>query len=123
EERGFGSVRYGAKLGDNASFRFFGKYFNRSELVDLSGRPANDGQRMGRAGGGVEWQPTEHDSLTFDGDLYQTNLHENPTAVSPANPFAPFANRGGELTSGHVRGRWAHTSAKGSHMALQVYYD
>ena len=123
EERGFGSVRYGAKLGDNASFRFFGKYFNRRELVDLAGRPANDGQRMGRAGGRVEWQPSEKDSLTFDGDLYQTNLHENPTAISPANPFAPFANRSGELTGGHVRGRWAHTSEKGSDMALQIYYD
>jgi iron complex outermembrane receptor protein len=33
EERGFGSIRYGANLGDTASYRVYGKYFNRSEWL------------------------------------------------------------------------------------------
>jgi len=123
EERGFGSFRYGANLGENASYRVYGKYFNRSELVDASGRGANDAQQLGRGGGRVEWQPTERDDLTLEGDIYRTHLHENPTAVSPANPFAPFANTSGEFTGGHIMGRWARASSKGSDMALQVYYD
>jgi len=123
EERGFGSVRYGANLGDNASYRVYGKFFNRSELVDASGRGANDAQQFERGGGRVEWQPTDRDDLTLEGDVYRSNLHENPTAVSPANPFSPFVNRSGEFSGGHLMGRWARASSKKSDMALQVYYD
>jgi iron complex outermembrane receptor protein len=123
EDRAFGSFRYGANLGDNASYRVYGKYFNRNELVDASGRGANDSQQLGRGGARLEWQLTKRDDLTLEGDLYRTNLRENPTAISPANPFAPFANQNGELTGGHIMGRWARASSKNSDMALQVYYD
>jgi len=122
EERGIG-FRYGANLGNNASYRVYGKYLNRSELVDPAGRGTNDGQQLERAGGRIEWQPTERDELTLEGDIYGTNLRENPAFVSPANPFAPFANRSGEFSGGHIMGRWARASSKTSDMALQVYYD
>jgi iron complex outermembrane receptor protein len=123
EERGFVGFRYGGKLGDKASYRVFGKYFNRSELVAPSGRGANDGQHEERGGGRVEWQPTERDELTLEGDIYRTNLRENPTGISPANPFAPLANRIGEFSGGYIMGRWARVSSKESDIALQVYYE
>lgn len=123
EERGFGSFRYGANLGKKVSYRVFGKYFNRRELVDASGFGANDGQQFGSGGARVEWQPTERDDLTLEGNIYRTNLHENPTAVSPADPFAPFSNKSGEFTGGHIMGRWERAFSKRSDMALQVYYD
>ena len=123
EERGFASFRYGGNLDDKASYRVFGKYFNRSELVDAAARGLNDGQRLERGGGRVDWQPTKRDELTLEGDIYHTNLNENPTGVSPANPFAPFANRDVEFSGGHIMGRWARASSKTSDMALQIYYD
>jgi len=123
EERGFGNIRYGANLGDNASYRVYGKYFNRSEMVDAAGRGAKDAQQLARGGGRVEWQPTDRDDLTLEGDFYRSKLHENPTAVSAANPFSPFANRPGELSGGHIMGRWSRASSKTSNMALQIYYD
>jgi len=122
-EPGFGSIRYGATLGDKASYRVYGKYFNRGEMVDASGRGANDAQQLGRGGGRVEWQPTERDELTLEGDLYRSSLHENPTAISPANPFSPPTNRPGEFSGGHIMGRWVRTSSKMSDSKLQVYYD
>jgi iron complex outermembrane receptor protein len=123
EEQGFGSFRYGAKLGDKASYRVFGKYFNRVGLVDSAGRGLNDGQRMERGGGRIEWQPTERDELTLDGDFYQTNLLENPTGISPASPFAPLTNRKVEFSGGHLMGRWARATSKNSDVLVQVYYD
>lgn len=122
EERGVG-FRYGANLGNNASYRVFGKYFNRSELVDANGQGVNDAQQLTRGGGRVEWQPTERDELTLEGDFYRTNLRENPTGVSPANPFAAFANSGVEFSGGHIMGRWARASSQASDIALKVYYD
>ena len=123
EERGSGSFRYGATLGTNASYRVFGKYFNRNELVDAAGRGANDTQQLGRGGARVEWQPTERDELTLEGDIYRSDLHENSTGVSAARPFAPITNSTSEFSGGHIMGRWARASSKTSDMALQVYYD
>jgi iron complex outermembrane recepter protein len=123
EDRAIVNFRYGAKLGDKASYRFFGKYLNRNELVDLSGRGANDGQQSGRGGGRVDWQPTDRDELTLEGEIYRSKLSENPTGVSLTNPFAPFVNRSADFSGGHIRGRWARAFSKRSDMALQVYFD
>jgi iron complex outermembrane recepter protein len=122
EERSVG-FRYGANLADNASYRVYGKYFNRSQLVDLAGRGANDGQQLERAGGRIEWQLTERDGLALEGDIYRTNLRENSTGVSPANPFAPLTNRYVEFSGAHITGRWTRTSSSGSSTALEAYYD
>jgi iron complex outermembrane receptor protein len=123
EERGFGSFRYGANLGSSASYRVYGKYFNRAELVDAAGRGASDGQQLGRAGGRIEWRPSERDQLTVEGDIYRSSLHETPTAVSLADPFATPISRYGELDGGHIMGRWTRTYSKVSDTTLQVYYD
>ncbi|HEX6187630.1 MAG TPA: TonB-dependent receptor [Pyrinomonadaceae bacterium] len=123
EDRGIVSFRYGARLGDKTSYRFFGKYLNRNELVDLSGRGANDGQQSGRGGGRVEWQPTDRDELTMEGEIYRSNLKENPTGVSVINPFAPLVNRSADFSGGHIRGRWARAFSERSDMALQIYFD
>src|SRR5438045_8031402 len=50
EERGFGNIRYGAKIGDQAYYRVYGKYDKRSGLVDATGGDANDGQQALRGG-------------------------------------------------------------------------
>ena len=89
EERAFGSARYGAKIGDNAHYRIYGKYFNRIGLADPSGRDANDGQQALRGGGRVDWQATGRDTLTLEGDIYRTDLRETSLGLSPALPFAP----------------------------------
>jgi iron complex outermembrane receptor protein len=123
EDRGIVSFRYGANLGHKASYRVFGKYFNRSELTFASGLGANDAQQLERGGGRVEWQPTERDELSLEGEIYRSDLNENPTGLSAANPFAPFANRSADFNGGHIMGRWARSYSKRSDMALQVYFD
>ncbi len=123
EDRGFGSFRFGSSLGKNASYRVYGKYSNRAELVDAFLRGANDGQRFGRGGGRVEWQPTERDELTLESDIYRTSVHENPTLISLANPFSPISDKQGEFTGGHIRGRWTRAFSETSDIGLQVYYD
>ena len=123
EDRGTVSFRYGAHLGANASYRLYAKYFNRGELVDVAGRGANDAQQLEQGGGRVEWQLTERDELTLEGETYRSNLRENPTGISAANPFEPFANRSADFSSGHIKGRWARVFSPTSDMALQVYFD
>lgn len=123
EEQGFGSVRYGSKIGEKAYYRVYGKYFKRSGLVDASGRNANDGQQAVRGGGRLDWQLTDRDSLTLTGDLYHTNLRETPLGFSAAAPFALPVNSRGDFSGVSLLGRWKRNLSERSDMALQVYYE
>jgi iron complex outermembrane receptor protein len=121
--RGIVSTRYGGKFGANAAYRVYGKYFNRAGLVDSFGRDARDTQNALRGGGRIDWQVTGRDSLTLEGELYQSHLRENPTAVSLVSPFAPPINRPGEFSGGSVLGRWTRVFSERSDAELQLYYD
>ncbi|MEP7340326.1 MAG: TonB-dependent receptor [Acidobacteriota bacterium] len=123
EERGFTSVRYGAKIGDNFDYRIYAKYFNRSGLLNQSGRGANDGQDALRGGLRLDWQLSKRDVLTLQGDIYDTRLRETSTTISLVAPYASPINTPGELMGGNALGRWKHTFSERSDMALQIYFD
>lgn len=123
EDQGFGGIRYGSKIGNGAYYRIYTKYYNRDGLVNESGLDAKDGQDAIQGGGRLDWQLSDSDSLTLQGDIYDTRLRETPTPVSPAVPFAPHLNRRGEFTGGNVLGRWNHVFSDRSDLALQLYFD
>src|SRR5204863_1802730 len=70
EERGFASLRYGGKLGQDLYFRVFGKYFNRDESAGAFGVNAHDGWQVGRGGFRADWLPAAGDSVTVLGEYY-----------------------------------------------------
>jgi len=123
EERGYGSIRYGGKIGEGAYYRVYGKYFNHVGLVGASGRTANDGHNGLRGGGRIDWRLNDRDSLTLEGDVYESQLRENPTAITLDAPFAPPVNRPGDFSGGDFLGRWTRILSERSSLALQVYYD
>jgi iron complex outermembrane receptor protein len=123
ELRGFGSVRYGGKLGDAAAYKVYAKYFNRHGLVDAAGNYANDGQQALRSGGRVDWDLNDHNLLSLEAEIFRTNIRETSIAISPAAPFAPGINTAGVFSGGHIMGRWTKTISQRSESALQVYYD
>ncbi|HJQ22980.1 MAG TPA: TonB-dependent receptor [Blastocatellia bacterium] len=123
QERGFGSLRYGGQIGDQAFYRVYGKYYNRGALATAAGGDANDGQQAVRGGARLDWQATARDALLVEGDIYHTGIRETPLTISPAAPFAPPINRPGDFSGGSLMGRWAHDFSARADMALQVYYD
>ena len=54
EERGFGGVRYGGRLGDSAAYRVYGKYFSRGPAYHRDGRDF-DAWHMGQGGFRLDW--------------------------------------------------------------------
>jgi len=56
EERGFGSVRYGGQINDQAWYRVYAKYFNRDDSATPSGNPAGDDWDGLRGGFRVDWE-------------------------------------------------------------------
>src|SRR5207302_860034 len=122
QERLFGGVRYGAKLGDDVYFRFYTKYFNRDNQVLGNGQDGNDGWWQERAGFRIDWD--KPDSLvTLQGDLYHGRERETFGAGTLLPPFALVSSDRPRVAGGNVLGRWTYTLPNESQMTFQTYYD
>ena len=123
QEQGFGGMRYGGQIGDNAYYRLYAKYFHRAGLVDSTGRDVNDGQRAIRGGGRLDWTWGKRDSFSVEGDIYGSKVRDNFVLVLPADLFAPHGNTPGDYSGGNVQGHWNHSFSSRSETALRIYYD
>jgi len=110
ELRGFGGLRYGGELRPDLHFRLYGKYFDRDDTVFPNGDDATNAWHMGQGGFRVDWDATNNNVLTLQGDLYDGRVDQadgNETVV----------------TGGNLLGRWTHPFAEDSDLQFQAYYD
>ncbi|HSS44518.1 MAG TPA: TonB-dependent receptor, partial [Thermoanaerobaculia bacterium] len=110
EERAFTGVRYGGKLGADAYFRVYGKYFDRNDSVRPNGQDANDQFQMGQGGFRVDWKPRADQLFTLQSDVYDGSA-EQPTAGDI------------DLKGGNLLGRWTRHFSANSDLQIQAYYD
>lgn len=123
EERAFGGIRYGGQLGTNAHYRVYGRYFNRDDSVQSSGARASDGWWLGHGGVRVDWEPSDTDLLTFQGDAYSGRVNQTFVATSPTTPGGQPVEDEYVIEGGNALGRWTHAFSEGSVLQLQTYYD
>ena len=128
-ERGFANVRFGGQIGDNFTFRAYGKWFERDSLITNFDRVLNpsrtpdDDWRGYRGGLRLDWTPTSADTVTLQGDWYHTTGGQQRPRVLALPPFA-FVSVGDEVQrGGNVLARWTHEVDKDSDWKLQLYYD
>ncbi len=76
QEQGFGSFRYGAKLGEDTTARAYVKGFNRGQNTLQSGGKAGDNWDKVQGGFRLDSQLTTQDALTVQGDLYQATINQ-----------------------------------------------
>ncbi|MCH7500672.1 MAG: TonB-dependent receptor, partial [Nitrospinae bacterium] len=69
-ERGFTTLRYGGKMGDNAHYRVYGKWFNRDSFQGPTGVDSNDDWTAVRGGFRMDWDASETSQFTFQADVY-----------------------------------------------------
>ncbi len=123
EERGFGTLRYGGKLGEDAAYRVYGKYFSRDDSVDASGHRTSDEWDMGRGGFRIDWDVSASDSLTFLGDIYNGDLRETLDVPSLLPPFVSSVDGTVDVSGGNVLARWNRVFSEDSDLALQLCFD
>jgi iron complex outermembrane recepter protein len=111
ELRGFGGVRYGGELATNVFYRVYGKYFNRDSTALPNGRDATNDWQMGQGGFRLDWESSDANLITLQGDLYAGRINQ------------PGTNSQIRLDGGNVIGRWSRTLSDGSDFKLQLYYD
>ncbi len=124
EERAFGGFRHGARVGDNAYVRVYGKYFNRDESVLATGKDGvNDAWSQVRGGFRADWDVSDRDTLTFGGEVYDGAESQVLTDIRATAPFTtPFVDDV-EVSGGFFRGRWARRLSETSDLSVQFHYD
>jgi iron complex outermembrane receptor protein len=121
-EEGFGSVRYGGKLGENGDYRAYVKYFNRDSYQDPPGDDISDRWHSGRAGFRVDWNKGNNDALTVQGDFYNGHERETLQRTFLSPPYSTRETNTVELSGGNLLARWNRIISDTSDMQLQLYY-
>ncbi|MDH5458688.1 MAG: TonB-dependent receptor plug domain-containing protein, partial [Nitrospinota bacterium] len=125
-DRFIGSIRYGEKIGDDAAVRVWGKYYNRNNLDDLQGNPAPDEFEAERGGMRLDWDASESNSFTFQGDVMAGEYAGKTSDAVDSLSFAPTTTdivRDSQVRAANFITRWKHRFSDTSDMALQFYYD
>jgi len=104
-----GTLRQGAGLGPDTSYRVFGKYFYRDQLKFANGDDAHDSMRLGRTGFRLD-SVHNADEFTVTGDFYRglAGLLNRPDA---------------KILGGSMLGRWTRTISNRSQLQLQTSYE
>lgn len=123
EEQGFGGVRYGAKINDDAYIRIYTKYFNRDSSVLPNDIDSHDGWDMVRGGFRLDWDPTKEASVTFQGDIYSGREDETYAVPTGAFPFSSVIFSKDNVAGGNLLGRWTERFSPDSELSVQAYYD
>ncbi|MGJ0516307.1 MAG: TonB-dependent receptor plug domain-containing protein [Methylomicrobium sp.] len=123
EERGFGSFRYGAKLGEDTTARVYAKGFYRDENTHLSGGEAGDDWNQVQGGFRLDSHLSTQDALTVQGDVYQANINQFSRYPQIVPPFQVVEKDDNTAYGGNLLARWQHTVSPTSDYALQFYYN
>ena len=123
EETGFGGVRYGVKLADEAWLRIYGKYFSRDDSALASGQPADDAWQAGRGGFRLDWEPSVQSTFTLQGEAYGGTEEEFHTYGTLTPPYQQSASSRYRFQGGNVVGRWTRSFSDTADLQFQTYFD
>lgn len=125
KENGFGSVRYGARLNQDTTARAYFKGFDRGDFKLLDGQDAHDNFNNLQGGFRIDSTLTPKDTLTVSADAFTSEIRENLSFASIANPpsYARNVIDTTRVSGGNLRSNFTHTISSTSSYALQFYYD
>lgn len=117
------SLRYGGELSENIHYRVYGRYLNHDNFENRAGEDLGDDWRMGSGGLRLDWEPSEFDLFTVQGDYrrgYVGDLVQGPSFTPPFFTERPLDN---DNTSANILTRWTHHFSEDNEFSLQAYYD
>jgi iron complex outermembrane receptor protein len=117
------TVQYGGQLATNLYYRTYVKYYNRDSFVLPDGDNAPDTWESVRGGTRLDWEPTEQNQFTLQGDAYYNQERENVDVPNAISPFWQSNNITDYDMGGNILGRWTHTISDTSQLSVQAYDD
>ncbi len=121
EESAFSSLRHGGKLGESAYYRVYAKYFNHDEAVYANGDNANDRYDAFREGFRIDWESSEQDHITLQGDYYDGHSAQRTNMTSSTATYE--ANDNATVRGWNMLTRWTRRYLDNSDISFQFYYD
>lgn len=119
QERGIAEVQYGGEMGKGGHYRVYSKYYQHDGLVNVQGLQQQDDWNLKRGGFRLDWNTSDRDALTVQGDAY-TGLAKQLVFIS--RPAATLVNDRIHLSGLNLLGRWKRNLVDGD-IILQTYYD
>ncbi|MCP4545123.1 MAG: TonB-dependent receptor [bacterium] len=123
EERGFGGVRYGVRVGEEAHVRVYANYFDRDAGADYLSLGEYDDWRKFQGGFRSDWRLSNGDAFTFQGDVYTGEAGMASAYATRTSPFKETIVEDAELAGGNLLARWTGAFSNAGDLALQIYYD
>lgn len=132
QEQGFGSFRFGGNLGDDATFRLYGKTFNRDSYHDDTTRETDDDWRLGMGGLRIDWDLSPQDHFMLQGGFNSVTTGTSQALPNralttfddiPTEPETIIENDDAEFDTLHLLGRWEREISENQDFSLQLYYD
>jgi iron complex outermembrane receptor protein len=117
----FNTVRYGGRVGEDLTWRIFGQQFDNASSWNRLG--LSDGWNMKHGGFRMDYTPTEEDTITIQGDIYDGTAVDNNFSSSPAPPFQVLTNDLYHPSGGNILFRYGHVWDEDTSWQLQAYYD
>jgi iron complex outermembrane recepter protein len=126
-EKAFAAARVGTSLGENVNMRLYAKHQQRGDFAFESGTSSNDSWYTTQGGFRIDAQPSQHDTLTLQGDYYDGRLDEtyllydHPATSTP--PYNHEVQSSKAVSGGNILSRWQRTFSDTNSLSLQMYYD
>jgi iron complex outermembrane receptor protein len=121
-DQGLPNFRFGSGNNKNFNYRVYGKGIVRDSEFH-SNAEEFDGWWRAQGGFRTDWDATKRDSVTVQGDLYDSTAGESVAITSVSAPSTNVINSNAELSGGNLLGRWHRDLGEGSDFQLQTYYD
>jgi iron complex outermembrane recepter protein len=107
--QGYAGVRYGGTIGPKISYRVFAQYNDRNNTFLPEGRDTTDGWKVAHSGFHIDWNPSEKNSVAFQGNLYNGTEYTSPKKST--------------FDGQNIITKWSHTFSNTSSFSLQLYFD
>jgi len=123
-ERGYGSVRYGGKAGQNAHYRIYAKYNQLENETEESISKEYEDRKSFQTGFRMDWNFSTKDTLIMQGDFHNSSFYDSISIYS----MAPFHSK--EIAAAkdkkqalNIMSKWQHKVSDSSETELKFYYD
>ncbi len=116
--------RYGGKISENAFYRVYGAYKDVDSNNTVDGKDFVDDWSLGHAGFRIDWELSEQDALTFQGDARKDDVWVSwPNVYIPPELYQVKNRYEKDKKNLDFLVQWDHAYDDGSRMKWLTYYD
>lgn len=114
-------ARIGTTLGEHGYLRVFGKYAEHDDSFHPQTTNTDDG-RIAHGGFRADWDLTDADSFTLQGDVYRGEIGQLAPSITIIGRGGPTGPLRVQLEGGNVLARWQRR-IDDADLQLRAYYD